>query len=114
MFTKDISFNEVPQAVVHLINKVEKIEFLLEQEKPKPEAADRWLNLKELQLYHPDKPAAATVYAWVGQRFVPYHKHGKKLMFLKSEIDAWLKTGKRKTMNEIEADAQNYCKTKKH
>jgi tmRNA-binding protein len=33
------------------------------------------------------------VYAWIGQRSIPYHKKGKKLMFLKSEIDSWLKEG---------------------
>ncbi|MDR1342763.1 MAG: helix-turn-helix domain-containing protein [Prevotellaceae bacterium] len=31
------------------------------------------------------------------QRSIPYHKKGKKLMFLKSEIDNWLKEGRRKT-----------------
>ena len=111
MFTGEITFNEVPKAVAHLIHKVEKIELLLETEKPQPEPEDRWFNLKELCVYHPDKPAAATIYAWVGQRFIPYHKHGKKLMFLKSEIDAWLKTGKRKTRGEIETEAKRYVQT---
>ncbi|MDR1583704.1 MAG: helix-turn-helix domain-containing protein [Prevotellaceae bacterium] len=32
-------------------------------------------------------PAKPTVYAWIGQRSIPCHKKGKKLMFLKSEID---------------------------
>lgn len=113
MFSKEISFNEVPQAVAHLIHKVEKIELLLETDKPQSETEDRWFNLQELRAYHPDKPAAATVYAWVGQRLIPNHKHGKKLMFLKSEIDAWLRTGKRKTMVEIDAEVENYCFTKK-
>jgi len=65
MFSKEISFNEVPKAVAHLIDKVEKIELLLETEKPQPEPENCWLNLRELRAYHPDKPAAATVYAWV-------------------------------------------------
>jgi hypothetical protein len=107
---KEISFNEVPQAVAHLINKVEKIELLLEAERPQAVPEDSWMNLRELRTYHPDKPAAATVYAWVGQREVPYHKHGKKLMFLKSEIDAWLKSGRRKTQAEIEGEAEAYCR----
>ena len=114
MFSKEISFNEVPQAVAHLITKVERIESLLTAEKIATEPEDRWLNIRELRAYHPDRPAAATVYVWVRRRMIPNHKHGKKLMFLKSEIDAWLKSGKRKTMLEIEDEAVAYCKGKRN
>jgi predicted DNA-binding transcriptional regulator AlpA len=107
-FNNQITFEQIPQAMAYLINKVERLETLLNTKQPAIEEADRWFNLEELRQYHPDHPAAPTVYAWVGQRLIPNHKHGKKLMFLKSEIDAWLKTGKRKTASEIEAEAQQY------
>jgi hypothetical protein len=47
-------------------------------------------------------------HAWIGQRSIPYHKKGKKLMFLKSEIDSWLKEGRRKTATEIQAEAEQF------
>lgn len=104
----ELSFNDVPKAVAHLINKVEKIETLLSAEQKAQPEADQWLNLNDLCKYHPGHPAKPTVYAWIGQRSIPYHKKGKKLMFLKSEIDNWLKEGRRKTAAEIQAEAEQY------
>jgi len=105
---QEISFNDVPQALAHLINKVEKIETLLNVKQPQAQESDQWLNLNDLCKYHPDHPAKPTVYAWIGQRSIPYHKKGKKLMFLKSEIDSWLKESRRKTAAEIQAEAEQF------
>ena len=55
--------------------------------------AKEWLNIKELCEYLPDKPAIATVYGWVGHKQIPFRKSGKKLRFLRSEIDKWLLNG---------------------
>jgi excisionase family DNA binding protein len=52
---------------------------------------EQWFDLSELCQYHPDKPSKATVYTWVSMGLIPVHKGGKKLRFLKSEIDNWLK-----------------------
>ena len=113
MFTEQLSFNDVPQALAHLINKVVKIETLLIEKQPQTEEADKWLNLNDLCNYHPDHPAKPTVYTWIGQRSIPYHKKGKKLMFLKSEIDNWLKEGRRKTNAEIQAEAEQFVANRK-
>ncbi len=112
MFSEQISFNELPQAIVYLIQKVENLEALVAKGQSETRESDRWLNLKEFQDYHPDHPAAPTIYAWVGQRLIPYHKKGKKLMFLKSEIDLWLKQGRRKTSAEIQAEAAEFVAKK--
>ena len=53
-------------------------------------ANDKWLSVEDLIEYLPDNTARATIYGWVAQEKIPYHKYGKKLTFLKSEIDAWL------------------------
>jgi excisionase family DNA binding protein len=103
-----ISFEQLPQAVEVILNKVEKIETLLNAEQSAQSETERWFNLDDLCRYHPDHPAKPTVYAWIGQRSIPYHKKGKKLMFLKSEIDSWLKEGRRKTAAEIQAEAEQF------
>ena len=69
---------------------------------------DRWFDLNELINYLPDKPAKATVYGWVHSGLIPCNKGAKKLRFLKSEIDNWLKQGRRKTLAEIKAEAEAY------
>jgi len=108
-----LTFNELPTAVQTLIQKVETIETLLCRQQQPPQETDRWLNLTDLCNYHPDHPAKPTVYTWICQRLIPHHKKGKKLMFLKSEIDDWLKQGRRKTITEIQADAQQYTANKR-
>ena len=79
---------------------------------PKPET-ERWLNLAELCEYLPDKPVKPTVYGWVHQRVIPNHRRGKKLYFLKSEIDTWLKAGRKKTIAETASEADNYINSKR-
>lgn len=73
-----------------------------------PTETDRWLDLPGLCIYHPDKPSKATVYGWVNAGTIPVHKGGKKLRFLKSEIDNWLKQGRKKTLAETASEADQY------
>jgi len=108
-----LSFEQLPQAVETLLDKVEKIETLLNETKTERPESDRWFNLQELCEYLPDRPARQTVYSWVGQRLIPYHKKGKKLQFLKSEVDNWLKSDKRKSLAEIQAEAEQFILAKK-
>lgn len=110
---ENLTFNELPEAVKQLYNKLERIETLLLNKAPEPSPeATQWFDLKELCQYLPDKPAKATVYGWVHSGIMPHHKGGKKLRFLKSEIDAWLKTGRKKTNAEIAVEAETIVKRK--
>jgi excisionase family DNA binding protein len=74
---------------------------------------DLWFNLKELEDYLPEKLALPTLYAKLAKGEIPGYKKGKKWYFQKSEIDVWLKTGRRKTVAEIAGEADNYLQTKK-
>ena len=56
---------------------------------------DKLLTMSELREYLPEKPARQTVYGWVTNNKIPYEKHGSKLFFKKSKIDAWLDNGRR-------------------
>ena len=69
---------------------------------------DRWLDIDELIEYLPGKPAKATLYGYVSKGEIPSHKSGKRLVFLKSEIDKWLKSKRRKTAEEIKEEAEKY------
>lgn len=113
MFT-EISFNDMPQALAYLIGKVEKLETLLSnQTATAVEPADRWFNLEELCAYLPDRPAKQTVYGWIGQHAIPFHKKGKKLQFLKSEIDQWLLADQHQTLVQVRAQALRDYQAKK-
>ncbi|MFN3405631.1 MAG: helix-turn-helix domain-containing protein [Cytophagaceae bacterium] len=74
---------------------------------------DIWFDLPELCNYLPEKPAKATVYGWIHNSSIPYHKRAKKVFFLKSEIDEWLKAGRKKTFVEIQKEANQYLISKR-
>lgn len=80
---------------------------------PASQDTDQWFNLSELCDYLPDKPAKATIYGYVSANTIPCHKGPKKLRFLKSEIDAWIKTGRNKTVSEMADDADSFLQTTK-
>ena len=99
-----------PELETLIENSIKKI---LSAQKTEPTTeADRWFDLNELCQYLPDKPKKPTVYGWVNAGLVPVHKGGKKLRFLKSEIDNFLKQGRKKTLAETAREAELYCKTK--
>ena len=83
------------------------------QQAEQPTETDRWFDLNELCQYDPEKRKKPTFYGYVSSNSIPNHKQGKKLIFLKSEIDNWLKQGRRKTNTEIANEAEQYLKIKK-
>jgi excisionase family DNA binding protein len=70
------------------------------------EPADRWFNVDELINYLPDRPTRQNIYRKVSNNEIPHYKDAKKLRFLKSEIDQWLKQGRKKTSVELQADIE--------
>ena len=111
--TEGLTLETLPKAFTHLTNEVSEIKrLLLEKSNVQPTEIDRWFDLKELCIYHPDKPSKPTVYGWVNTGTIPVHKGGKKLRFLKSEIDSWLRQGKKKTLAETASEAETYLKSK--
>lgn len=109
---ENLTFDQLPAAVSKLLEIVSKLEVQLQNQKKQSPNTDNWFDLNELCLYLPDKPAKPTVYAYVQHRIIPFHKKGKKLFFLRSEIDAWLKAGRRRTSSEIAAEVNNYFTAK--
>jgi len=88
---KKISFNELPEAVSKLDEKVDALISLQKNQRPE---RDRYLTISELVEYLPEKPSKSSVYRWVTYRKIPFHKEGKRLLFKKSQIDQWLENGR--------------------
>ncbi len=113
---KNITFDQMPELISQL---AEKVEHLTELVKTKFAAqssvtpTDESMDIDQLCEYLPDHPAKSTVYGWIGQRLIPYHKSTKKLSFKKNEIDAWLALSRRATADELKSKAINTHGTKK-
>lgn len=114
METKELTFEQLPKAVSYLITKLESLEQILQAKDERfVQQAGQWFNIDELIKYLSDHPTKATIYSWVNKKKIPYYKGGKKLQFLKSEIDAWLLNGKRKSEQELQQKAVEYLNKRK-
>jgi len=91
---------------------IKRIVIDLHKSKKDIPATDQWFDLNELVTYDPEKRTKATFYGYVHHNEIPYHKRGKKLTFLKSEIDEWLKKGRKKTIDELNEDVSISLKSK--
>ena len=72
---------------------------------------EQLLNVKEAAAFLNLTPY--TLYGMVSRGEIPVNKKGKKLMFLRSELIGWVKSGRKKTSSEIEAEAVNYLRPTK-
>src|SRR5690554_495308 len=107
----NLTFDQLPEAVSILRKEVSELTRLIKGQQQPTESPDQWLDLNELVEYDPERRVKATWYSKISKGEVPYHKRSKKLYFLKSEIDEWLKSGRQKTNSEIEAEAHTYLVT---
>lgn len=101
--TEKIPFEQLPQTVLELKQEISGLKTLITGliHNTAEDNTDQWMNIDQLRSYHPDRPARSTIYDWVCQNRIPVHKDGKKLRFLKSEIDQWLSGSKIKTREEL-------------
>ena len=106
----NLKFEDLPKAISWIMGKLEEIDSKIDSIKSRKEieSSEKWLNLKELCDYLPSHPAEQTVYGWTNRRQIPFHKKGKRILFLKSEIDSWLHGGKIKSNKELGEEALRY------
>ena len=84
-----------------------------QESKTTTEQPEQWKDLNWLVQYDPEKRTKPTWYSKISRNEVPCYKRGKKIYFLKPEIDEWLKQGKRKSNAEIEQEAEAYLSNTK-
>lgn len=111
----DLTFEQIPKIVGLIYEEVQTLKCLVQELRNAHQPiTEKWFNVSTLREYLPDKPAKATVYSWVRNDKIPHYKDkgGRKLRFLKSEIDAWLLQGRKKTIDDINIEVDEFFKTK--
>lgn len=106
-----ITFEQLPQAVSQLQDKLDNIERLLlsQNNTPQPEE-DKLLTIREAaEILHLTVP---TVYGLVQRSEVPVSKRGKRLYFSKQELTAWIMAGRKRTISEIDAETENFIQSR--
>ncbi|TKC00178.1 helix-turn-helix domain-containing protein [Pedobacter cryophilus] len=105
------SFDQLPQAVLQLHEKLNNIEqILLNQEKSTPQE-DQILNIQ--QAAELIKLSVPTIYGLVQRSAIPVSKQGKRLYFSKDELINWIKLGRKKTAQEINEEAEAFIAKRK-
>ncbi|MBI9039728.1 MAG: helix-turn-helix domain-containing protein [Bacteroidales bacterium] len=108
---KEISFNTLPEAVSRLSEQMEDLKRLfLENKKPKSDQ-DKLLTIHEAAEFL--NLAVPSVYSMVSKRELPFMKKTKRLYFSRLELMEFIRTGRKKTKAEIEAEADQYLIKKK-
>jgi excisionase family DNA binding protein len=93
-------------------NKVGEIETFLQTNPLNTEPAkDELLNIKQAALLL--GLSVPTIYSKVSKTEIPVSKQGNRLYFSRQELTEWIKTGRKKTINEIQADTNTYLQAKK-
>ena len=115
MSEKNITFEDMPKAMSWMMDKLNELDSKIDglNNSPQTPPSEIWMNLKELREYLPNHPAEQTVNGRTSCHQIPFHKKGKRIMFMKSENDDWLHDGKMKSQKELEQEAENYIKSKR-
>jgi predicted DNA-binding transcriptional regulator AlpA len=112
MEANEISFENLPKAVAHLVSEVAEIKSLVEKGRQAPIVPQKRVPIgieDACQIIGKAKP---TVYALVRKRLLPCYKNGKKLYFFEDELIEWIGRGKKKTLDEINDEVEASYRTK--
>jgi len=102
---KQFAFEDLPNVIGKLFAKLDEIEKLLKSRKNIDEDSERELltiedAAKLLNL------SVATIYTKVSKNEIPVNKKGKRLYFYKDELLDWIKSGRIKTIAEIQKEVE--------
>tara|TARA_B110000908_G_C10243599_1_gene447520 strand:- start:2015 stop:2353 length:339 start_codon:yes stop_codon:yes gene_type:complete len=101
---KQLSFEQLPNAVHRLYTKLESIERLLIQSSTQAkEEPNKLLTIDEASVYL--NLAKPTIYSMVSKNTIPFMKKSKRLYFSKDELHNYVSKGRVKTIIEIQKDA---------
>lgn len=112
MDVREISFENLPKAVAHLVSELAEIKSLVEKGQSPTVSLKRTPIDIEVTCRIIGK-AKPTVYALVRKRLIPCYKNGKKLYFFEDELLDWISKGRKKTVQEIESEAETEFKRRK-
>ena len=107
MDLNEISFENLPKAVAHLVKEIAEIKLMI-QNVQVYESKEKSIPIGVVEASRLIGKAKPTIYALVRQRKIPCYKYGKKLYFFEEELLEWISKGKKKTIQEVESEVLKY------
>lgn len=102
-----VTFEQLPKIVGEIRERLLRIEDHLEALLG-AEKTPSYLGISEAAEFL--SLAKSTLYGKVCRMEIPVHKKGKRLYFEKAELYQWIKNSKRKTSEELQAEADKFLK----
>lgn len=117
--TKVPTFDQIPLMMASLLEdtkiiaaKIDVLNRKINMSIPKEnDDANERMDVAAAQKYIPSHPATQTIYGWTSNGQIPFHKIGKRIYFVKSELDEWLSHGLHKSVDNLRIEAEEYVKT---
>lgn len=106
------TFENLPQAVKEMNQKLDKIERILIQKENQVEASrtDQLLTISQAAEFL--KLSVPTIYGKVSKNTIPFMKRGKRLYFTQQELLAYIKEGSSKSDQDIQNEAEQFLSSK--
>ena len=101
MYTEKINFENLPQAVSLLLEKVDSLEQLLKSQQTfiSQAPSDRPMSIADAAKFV--NLTVPTLYGFVSKRTIPFSKVGKRLYFSEIELTSWIQSGRKSTRSEM-------------
>lgn len=106
-----LTFEKLPEAISKLQDQVNNIEKILLDRHHSTQEADELLTIEDAAKFL--NLSVPTIYSKVCRKEIPVNKQGKRLYFYKSELIAWIKSGRKKTAAEIHREAEQILASNK-
>lgn len=107
----DLKFEDLPQLMADLRTEVKEVKSLVQEKTdPHPEF-NHPMGIKDVA--NLTGLSVETLYRYCQKNEIPYHKKGNRSFFFIEEIIDWIKTGRQKTVREIEMDVDAFLSNKK-
>jgi len=107
---ESLKFEQLPNVVADLKKEVGEMKALIIQQ-GKPQQANNPINIQEVAKL--TGLSVPTLYGYCQRNEIPFNKKGNRNYFFRNDIIDWIKTGERKTVNEIENEVEEFLSNKK-
>jgi excisionase family DNA binding protein len=107
---ESLKFEQLPNVIADLQKEVREMKALILQQ-GKPQQTNNPINIQEVAKL--TGLSVPTLYGYCQRGEIPYNKKGNRNYFFRNEIIDWLKQGRKKTIKEIEEEADNYLSKSK-
>lgn len=105
-----ITFDNLPKAMIEVIERLERIENILTGQKVAEVDSD-WMDVEQASVFL--NISKATIYSMTHLGTIAHYKKGNKLYFSKKELNEYLKSGRVRTKKEIADGAMDLIRERR-